>query len=98
TAIYGSRGANGVIVITTKQPKKSEIRYSSSFSVAELPKRLSVLNSSEFLELEDVAFENAPKFGLEGAVENPADKRARRPDLFDSNNQPLYETDWQKEG
>lgn len=98
TAIYGSRGANGVVVITTKQPKRNEIRYSSSFSIAELPKRLNLLNSKEFLGLEDIAYENAKKFGLQGAVENPVAKRNRRPDLFDSEGNPLYNTDWQKEG
>ena len=28
TAIYGSRGANGVIVITTKEPEPGKLRFS----------------------------------------------------------------------
>jgi len=38
TAIYGSRAANGVILITTKKGKrgKSKVEYSSSFSVSEI--------------------------------------------------------------
>jgi iron complex outermembrane receptor protein len=38
TAIYGSRAANGVILITTKKGKrgKSKVDYSSSFSVSEI--------------------------------------------------------------
>ena len=30
TAIYGSRGANGVVVITTKQGKKGSVKFSYS--------------------------------------------------------------------
>ena len=38
TAIYGSRGANGVILITTKQAKEGKItvEYNASFGIYEL--------------------------------------------------------------
>ncbi len=98
TAIYGSRGANGVVIITTKQPKKSEVRYSGSISIGTLPREIPVLNSEEFLQLEDIAYQNAAKFGLQGTIKDPVAKRASRPDLFDSNGNPLYNTNWQKEG
>ncbi|MCF8358842.1 MAG: TonB-dependent receptor [Prolixibacteraceae bacterium] len=53
TAIYGSRGANGVILITTKKGKegKSNIEYSAYMSVSQLPRKLDVLSASEWLAL-----------------------------------------------
>jgi iron complex outermembrane receptor protein len=53
TAIYGSRGANGVILITTKKGKEgvSSIEYSTYASVSELPKKLDVLSGDEWLAL-----------------------------------------------
>ena len=50
TAIYGSRGANGVILITTKQGKfgKSSIEYSSFVSVSNIRKKFDVLSGTEF--------------------------------------------------
>lgn len=50
TAIYGSRGANGVILITTKKGKagKGTLNYSATGSVGVLPKQLSLLNADEF--------------------------------------------------
>jgi len=39
TAIYGARGANGVVIITTKQGKagKTKINFSTSFSLSRVP-------------------------------------------------------------
>nr|HPR32228.1 SusC/RagA family TonB-linked outer membrane protein [Prolixibacteraceae bacterium] len=53
TAIYGSRGANGVVLITTKKGKEgtSNIEYSAYMSVSELPRKLDVLTASEWLGL-----------------------------------------------
>jgi iron complex outermembrane receptor protein len=50
TAIYGSRGANGVILITTKRGKSGapQIDASASSSAASLLKRLEVLNADEY--------------------------------------------------
>jgi TonB-linked SusC/RagA family outer membrane protein len=50
TAIYGARGANGVILITTKRGKtgKMSIDYSGSFSLQELDRRYDMLTASEF--------------------------------------------------
>lgn len=51
TAIYGSRGANGVIVITTKKSKSQEpqLSYSNSFTFSSLASNLKLMNSSEFV-------------------------------------------------
>lgn len=50
TAIYGSRGANGVIIITTKRGVngKSQITYDTYMSVNEVSKKLDLLNGGEF--------------------------------------------------
>jgi iron complex outermembrane receptor protein len=50
TAIYGARGANGVILITTKRGKAgvSNINYSSSIGISNLTNPLPVYSASEF--------------------------------------------------
>ncbi len=52
TAIYGSRGANGVILITTKRGKagKAKIEINSSYSTQEEINRLPLLNASQFTD------------------------------------------------
>ena len=49
TAIYGSRGANGVVLITTKQADKGKTRvsYSGYYSVSLRPQELPVLSNKE---------------------------------------------------
>jgi len=53
TAIYGSRGANGVILITTKRGKagKPRIEINSSYSTQKEINRLDLLNAEEFVGL-----------------------------------------------
>ncbi len=50
TAIYGSRGANGVVIITTKTGKGREgkIEYSSSISSSSPAKKFDLLNATQF--------------------------------------------------
>src|SRR5258708_3531784 len=50
TAIYGSRGSNGVVIITTKSGKagKARIEFDPWFSKAEIPKTLSLMNAYQF--------------------------------------------------
>ncbi|MDI5948837.1 SusC/RagA family TonB-linked outer membrane protein [Flavobacterium yafengii] len=50
TAIYGSRGANGVIVITTKKGKSKEpqLAYSTSFQFSKLSGKLDVMSGDQF--------------------------------------------------
>jgi TonB-linked SusC/RagA family outer membrane protein len=53
-AIYGSRGANGVIIITTKSGKKREnaiISLSSYYGTQEVTKKIDLLNATEFAEI-----------------------------------------------
>ena len=51
TAIYGSRAANGVILITTKSGKKGSLKvtYSSVFGVASAYKKYDLLETPDFL-------------------------------------------------
>ncbi|HEV7379548.1 MAG TPA: TonB-dependent receptor [Dyadobacter sp.] len=52
-AIYGSRAAGGVVLITTKRGKegKGKLEYDYQFGVHQLAKKVDMLNSSEFAQL-----------------------------------------------
>jgi len=51
TAIYGSRGANGVIIITTKGGKKGKLNleYTTSLGFSEAANRINIINPEEYL-------------------------------------------------
>lgn len=51
TAIYGARGANGVVLITTKKGKegKLSINYNAYAGVQEVAKTMDLLNTSEYI-------------------------------------------------
>ena len=110
TAIYGARGANGVILVTTKKGKagESNISYSTDLSVSTIgPKRPQVLNAKEYLAVEDLAYANIAKYDPAGwasgkyANLDPVKRRqaysANFPGVFDANLNPLYDTDWFEE-
>lgn len=102
TAIYGARGANGVILVSTKRGSQSggKVSYDVDLSVGTLPRKIPLLNSKEFLMVEDIAYQNAQKYDpvgfAGGKYVNPKTKRTN-PLLFDANGNPLYDTDWQDE-
>ncbi|WP_239018515.1 SusC/RagA family TonB-linked outer membrane protein [Sphingobacterium corticibacterium] len=50
TAIYGSRAANGVVMITTKRGAEGKATVDVNFTtgVSELPRKLSVLNATQY--------------------------------------------------
>ncbi|TDB67405.1 SusC/RagA family TonB-linked outer membrane protein [Arundinibacter roseus] len=52
TAIYGSRGANGVVLITTRQGKagKMQVDYEGTFSQQTLRKKLELMNAREYAQ------------------------------------------------
>lgn len=54
-AIYGSQGANGVILITTKKGKSPEgkVTYDGSFGTSEITQRLDVMNLRQFAEYQN---------------------------------------------
>ncbi|ETT02180.1 TonB-linked outer membrane protein, SusC/RagA family [Prevotella sp. ICM33] len=52
TAIYGSRGSNGVIIITTKKGRRGlQVSYNGSFTVSKNSKNLDVLSADEYRSL-----------------------------------------------
>jgi TonB-linked SusC/RagA family outer membrane protein len=61
TAIYGSRAANGVILITTKKGKKGTPRFSYDgwFAMAQPSKRFNLLNADEFVTIANEKLTNA---------------------------------------
>ncbi len=73
TAIYGSRGANGVIMITTKRGKsgKPRIDLNTSFSAQNEINRLDLLNATQFA---DYIKEARPTFVPAGANTNWQDE------------------------
>ncbi|SFE22535.1 SusC/RagA family TonB-linked outer membrane protein [Spirosoma endophyticum] len=61
TAIYGSRAANGVILITTKKGKKGapRVSYDGWLAVAEPSKRFDLMNANEFITVANEKLTNA---------------------------------------
>jgi len=107
TAIYGARGANGVVLITTKRGTNgpAKVTYDGNFSVPTIgPKRVHMLNAQQYLDLEDLAFDNIKVYDPDGwaagtysSAVDPRVKRKSLPTMFDANGKPLYNTDWLKE-
>ena len=102
TAIYGARGANGVILITTKRGQSGEgrVTYDVDFSVpTKAPNEREALNAKEYMMVEDLAYANMAKFDPAGWTAgkytnlNPALRRTD-PRIFDANGNNLYDTDW----
>ncbi len=60
TAIYGSRGANGVVLITTRKGKSGKTVFSvhSYTSLGTVAQKMKVLNTQQYLDMRDQAFEN----------------------------------------
>lgn len=60
TAIYGSRGANGVILITTKRTKPGRTRLNVNVqqSISTTPRYWDMLNTAQYLEMRREALKN----------------------------------------
>ncbi|SKB50618.1 TonB-linked outer membrane protein, SusC/RagA family [Parapedobacter luteus] len=96
TAIYGARGANGVVLITTRRGASAGgtiVGYEGFMNVGVLPRKLDVLNAAEFMEVLERGFANHSKYRTSSI---PALTRSD-PRLFDAQGNPLYDTDWQEE-
>lgn len=61
TAIYGSRGSNGVVLITTKRGKNTgvEVNYNGTYGVQKLRKKIDLLNGTQYAELINEAYTNS---------------------------------------
>lgn len=60
TAIYGSRGANGVILITTKKGKANETQFNANVysGISRIGNKLKLMNTQQYLALRNEAFAN----------------------------------------
>lgn len=83
TAIYGSRGANGVVMITTRSGKagRSLVTFESSAGFQKLRKKLDLMNSVEYVDF-------AKRYYTNSGLTVPAEL---------ANFTPAYNTDWQDE-
>ncbi len=83
TAIYGVKGGNGVIVVTTKSGRKSlkpEISFNANYGIQEVVKKIDLLNAAEYAAIIN-----------EGSVANGGNI------IFDNIASLGAGTDWQKE-
>lgn len=60
TAIYGSRGANGVLLITTKKGKigKTKVDFNFYTGAAKVPNKMNLLSTEQYIEMREEAFVN----------------------------------------
>lgn len=60
-AIYGSRGANGVVIITTKQGKAGKTKIDAIFEsgISQVNRKVDMMNSSEFIAYNTAARNNS---------------------------------------
>ncbi|KIC61343.1 SusC/RagA family TonB-linked outer membrane protein [Chryseobacterium taiwanense] len=60
TAIYGSRGANGVILITTKQgvKGKTQFSFSSSYGLGRIARLPKMMSTEDYIKMRKAAFAN----------------------------------------
>lgn len=99
-AIYGARGANGVIMVTTKRGKKGgegvQISYQGSVSASQVARYMDLLNAQEWTDAFMIGLENENKYQGKNWSLNRSEWFNDR-DYFDASGNPLYDTDWQKE-
>lgn len=87
TAIYGSRGANGVVLITTKRAKKGKAKLNLDFyqGVGKVSHFMDMLNTSQYLEMRKEGFAN----------DNQTPSLSKAPDLLAWDT--TRTTNWQNE-
>lgn len=87
TAIYGSRGANGVVLITTKKGKQGKMRFNVNFSqgTGAATKFMDLLNTEQYLAMRN-----------EGFVQDGVTSGTTAYDVNGTWDQNRY-TDWQEE-
>lgn len=85
TAIYGARGANGVILVTTKRGSQGKVRVSANayFGIQQIANTMKMLNAEQLAILGNEAADNA--------------NQDRKLIFADLNNLRKRSTDWQKE-
>lgn len=98
TAIYGARGANGVVLITTKSGKTgtTQITYSSKIGYSEIVKTIDVLDAqgyAEYINQQAVnrawVFDQAYKIGFEQTANGYTGEILWKPTVLPNNNPTL---------
>lgn len=94
TAIYGARGANGVIVINTKRGKegKPTVNFSASFSMSHIANKIDLMDGYEFVRLQN---ELVSPTSMESSYYSYSEELGRNLTLDDYRNIPGI--DWQDE-
>lgn len=64
TAIYGSRGANGVVIVTTKRGEAGfdQVEFSANFSYSRIAKRMKVLDAQTYAQYQNEQTLNSYKY------------------------------------
>lgn len=94
TAIYGSRGSNGVIIITTKKGRKNQapqLSYNGTISFSSVAKKLDVMNASEYVNF----IKN--QYGEGSSAYNGLGWKEFNEDGTPNVAAGTYDTDWQDE-
>lgn len=86
-AIYGTRGANGVIMITTKAGKgKLTVDFDSYIGFKSALKKVKMANSEEFARYSNAAFNDPNKFSLNQPINTNWYDAITRTGTFSENN------------
>ena len=98
-AIYGARGANGVIMVTTKRGnagKGVHVSYDGSLSIGKMARKIDVMDANEWMSTFKQGLENANEFQGKNFTTDLSqiftDER-----LFNADGSPKYNTNWQDE-
>lgn len=106
-AIYGSRGSNGVIIITTKKgtSEKMSISFDGYYGVQQVSKKIDMLDAYQYAQLSKDAHDNAYLDEVPGA--SPSDPNNIRPQSYHKIPEELFpylegkeglvNTNWQDE-
>ena len=98
-AIYGARGANGVILVTTKRGARGaepSVSYQGSFGVSSPQRFMKLLSGQQWVDAFMIGLENENKYYDKKWSLNKKDW-FNDAAYFDGNGNPIYNTDWQKE-
>lgn len=97
SAIYGARGSNGVIVITTRKGTKSSpgISFRNTVSFGTLARKVKLMDADQALEMFKREYEYLP--GRTAPHLDPSWQFVRKEELFNADGTPKYNTDWQEE-
>jgi TonB-dependent SusC/RagA subfamily outer membrane receptor len=71
-AIYGSRAANGVIIVTTKKGVSGPMKVNVSVKeTLEWSPKFDLMNAAEYIKYNDIAYKEAIKDGIENGTMHP---------------------------